>query len=714
MRGPSRCGMKQPYTPRHPGLSDALHAYEICGFDTAAIRQWCIPELDAEMLVDATLRQRPKRILEVGTYVGVSTLLLALATDADSTIVTIDPNLPLGTEMGSMQSDLGGLDGTARTHDVARAAARQLGVDQRIHFIEGGFATGDTFSSSRQDPAARVAVVGPASCAEFGPFDLVFIDGLHYAAAVEADLRLAATALAPGGLILMHDCIGMWGTNVRAGIFRFLAAHPEFRVVHPTFVELYRSVGTVFRAGDRPDLLGKFRTSEPHVDVVQAAIGSMVSSTIRRLEPALVVELAAGGAVVTPLIEAAGVPTVTVEVPIRADLQALDAQLRKIDAAWRVAGSCDRMLMSVGLIDHLPGEALHYLFDWLRERDGLGVFAFTPPGEVGVAGSNSRSFAQLVQLLGETGLAAATWSRLAADPIEFAFAMGKPGIATTSFCANTALVGGATRIAKIARSLRPNMITLGVSEAEAFEQETLLRLHYSRGFAWMFAELGRIRTRLSEQEGEAEDLRRQIREQIGRGDDLVRQILDYQAALAERDATNADVRRQLTEQVARSEDLVRQVEERDRAGVELRRHVIEQVARSESLALEVEEHRAALDERKLADADLRRQLIEQVSRSESLAREVEEHRMALGEREHADVDLRRQLVEQVARSDDLAQQALQYRDALAPRDGTEKDLRRQLAEQVARSEDLIRQVLDYQAALEIADRRTESPETISQ
>ena len=49
------------------------------GFDTAAIRQWCIPELDAEMLVEATRAQRPKRILEVGTYVGVSTLLMALA-----------------------------------------------------------------------------------------------------------------------------------------------------------------------------------------------------------------------------------------------------------------------------------------------------------------------------------------------------------------------------------------------------------------------------------------------------------------------------------------------------------------------------------------------------------------------------------------------------------------------------------------------------------
>ena len=130
IRGPSRCGMMQPCTPRNPRLSDALQAYETCGFDTAAIRQWCIPELDAEMLVDATLRQRPKRILEVGTYVGVSTLLLALATDADFTIVTIDPNLPLGTEMGSMESG-SWRPGRHRAHpdDVARAAARQLGVD---------------------------------------------------------------------------------------------------------------------------------------------------------------------------------------------------------------------------------------------------------------------------------------------------------------------------------------------------------------------------------------------------------------------------------------------------------------------------------------------------------------------------------------------------------------------------------------------------------
>ncbi len=167
------------------------------GFDTAAIRQWCIPELDAEMLVEATRAQHPQRILEVGTYVGVSTLLMALA-DATATIVTIDPNLPLETEMGSMGSNLGSLEGAVRTHEVARAAARQLGVEGHIQFVEGGFAIGDTFSSIRSNSGARVPVVGPAVCAEHGPFDLIFIDGLHYASAVEARPSARSRGFGPG------------------------------------------------------------------------------------------------------------------------------------------------------------------------------------------------------------------------------------------------------------------------------------------------------------------------------------------------------------------------------------------------------------------------------------------------------------------------------------------------------------------------------------
>jgi hypothetical protein len=154
-------------------FSACLDAYEARGLDTDAIRQWCIPELDGHTLVEAVRVQRPKRILEVGTYVGVSTLQMALA-DATAIIVTVDPNLAIATEMGSMNSDLGRLDGIVRSQDIARAAVQEL-FEDRIRFVEGGFAVTDRFSSIRVDSSACVLVVGPTVCAEHGSFDLIFL-----------------------------------------------------------------------------------------------------------------------------------------------------------------------------------------------------------------------------------------------------------------------------------------------------------------------------------------------------------------------------------------------------------------------------------------------------------------------------------------------------------------------------------------------------------
>jgi predicted O-methyltransferase YrrM len=719
--------MKQPSSASSSHLPDAfrraLEAYEICGFDTAAIRQWCIPELDAEMLVEATLQQRPKRILEVGTYVGVSTLLMALATDADTTIVTVDPNLPLATEMGSMHSDLGRLDSAARTHDVARAAARQLGFEERIRFIEGGFAIGDTFSSSRQDPNTRVPVVGPAICAEFGPFDLIFIDGLHYAAAVEADLRLAASALAPGGLVLMHDCIGMWGTNVRAGIFRFLASHPEYRLLHPTFSELYRSIGTVFRAEEHPDLVSAFRRSEPDPQAIRAAAGSVVPSAIRRLEPAFVLELGTGS--VSSLIEMAGVPTVSVGVPSPADGQVFEASLQQAEAAWAGAQPEERLLISFGLLDHLSAETFRRFFEWLRERDGVALIGSTPPGETGVAGSSSRSFPQLVELVREFGLATAAWSNLDADPVEFAFGVGGAELATTSYCVNVALVGGKQRLSELQRRLRPQLILVDGPAAEAWEQQNLLRLHYSRGFAWTFGELAasqelvrraqgetaNLRDRLAEQERTSEDLRRQVREQLSRAASLIGEIEAQQKELAERWGVEADLRREIAAQLARSTDMDRvlgdyraALHQRNEVEAELRRHFGDALARADDLVRQVLEHRDALEERDRANSDLRRQFVEQLARSEELAHQALEHQAAVGEHQQANSELQRQVAEQVARSEDLARQVEEFRTALETSERTSAELRSEVAEQVSRSKDLARQVEDYRTGVEIRER----------
>jgi len=561
--------MKQPTYSSEIRAADAfrrvLGAYETRGFSTAAIRQWCIPELDAEMLVEATRAQRPKRILEVGTYVGVSTLLMAVA-DPAATIVTIDPSLPLAVEMGSMASDLGGLESMGCAHDVARVAARELGVEDRIQFVEGGFAIGDTFASIRSDPGARVPVVGPAVCAKHGPFDLIFIDGLHYVSAVERDLRLAAEALAPRGVILMHDCIGMWGTNVRAGIFRFLADRSEFRLSHPKFGELYRSMGLVFRADEHPDLMKRFRSSEPDASATCAMASSIVSSITRRLEPDFVIELAAGAGVSKTALETAGVSRMSFEVAIQAGRVSLEDALAEVHQAWQSAGGRDGLLVSFGLVDHLSEAQLRKLLGWIRDQDLLAVLCFTPPGEVGVAGPNSRSFRHMVRLIAETGLSVAALSRFDADPVQFAFVADANERPTNSFCIHTAVVGSSKRIAKAEQKSETPILTLNEVQAEAFEQETLLRLHYARGFDWVFRELSASR-----------DQRRSLEEQVAR----------YQLALDERQQEEVELRRWLDERQQEEVELRHQLDERQQLDEEA-------------------ERRRQLDERQQQEAERRR------------------------------------------------------------------------------------------------------------
>src|SRR6476620_11841259 len=100
-------------------------AYEAEGFPHEIIGQWTLPENDAADLIELVRKYQPKRILEVGTFVGVSTMLIALVAGEDARVVSIDPGFPLEVEMSSMGSRFGNVDPAMRTHDVARAVARR-------------------------------------------------------------------------------------------------------------------------------------------------------------------------------------------------------------------------------------------------------------------------------------------------------------------------------------------------------------------------------------------------------------------------------------------------------------------------------------------------------------------------------------------------------------------------------------------------------------
>lgn len=130
-----------------------------------------IPILDrASGRVLAALAADRRRIVEVGTAIGYSTLWLALAQPRDGHIVTIDPD-------------------RERT-DRARGFWREAGIeDARIQVVN----------------APALVAFGADARELAGPFDLAFIDALkdEYSAYAEA-LR---PRLAPGALLLADNVL---------------------------------------------------------------------------------------------------------------------------------------------------------------------------------------------------------------------------------------------------------------------------------------------------------------------------------------------------------------------------------------------------------------------------------------------------------------------------------------------------------------------------
>jgi predicted O-methyltransferase YrrM len=151
-------------------LSDALAAIE------AAAVPDNIPIVDRDSgRVLAALAVGRRRIVEVGTAYGYSTLWLALGQPADGTIVTIDPD-------------------RSRT-DLARGWWRQAGIaDERIQVVT----------------AKALEAFSTSEAALAGPFDLAFIDALkpEYPAYLEA----LVPRLSPGALVVADNVL--WSGRV--------------------------------------------------------------------------------------------------------------------------------------------------------------------------------------------------------------------------------------------------------------------------------------------------------------------------------------------------------------------------------------------------------------------------------------------------------------------------------------------------------------------
>jgi len=154
--------------------------------------------VDAHALYCIVREKRPSVVLEVGTFVGFSTAIIAqaLKDNGKGIVYCVDPNV----EHLSVKTPL--------LH--AERMVKNLKLDSHVRIYEG------FFSEPRQNCSSNIAVLGRSICDMVPPVDLAFIDGDHATTALLEDFMLLFPALASVATVIFHD-VKTW-SSVRKGI----------------------------------------------------------------------------------------------------------------------------------------------------------------------------------------------------------------------------------------------------------------------------------------------------------------------------------------------------------------------------------------------------------------------------------------------------------------------------------------------------------------
>jgi predicted O-methyltransferase YrrM len=146
------------------------------------------------------------RIVEIGSFQGRSTTVLALAARPSVEVVAIDPHA--GNDRGPQEFD-GFVDEAADDHARFVANLTSAGVRDRVRHLR-------MFSDDALDEVD-------------GPIDVLYVDGAHRYAPARADIRQWGARVREGGTLLIHDSFSSIG--VTAAILRELVPSRRFRYV---------------------------------------------------------------------------------------------------------------------------------------------------------------------------------------------------------------------------------------------------------------------------------------------------------------------------------------------------------------------------------------------------------------------------------------------------------------------------------------------------
>jgi predicted O-methyltransferase YrrM len=148
-------------------------------------------------------------IVEIGSFRGRSTIVLASAAPDGVEVVAVDPHA--GTDRGP-----GEISGYAPQAAGDRAAfdanLADAGVRDRVRHVAA-------FSDAAHGDVA-------------GPIDVLYVDGAHRYGPARADLRDWGARVAPGGTMLIHDAFASVGVTL--AVLRELVPGRTFRYVGRT------------------------------------------------------------------------------------------------------------------------------------------------------------------------------------------------------------------------------------------------------------------------------------------------------------------------------------------------------------------------------------------------------------------------------------------------------------------------------------------------
>lgn len=179
------------------GLDDALRA-------VAGVEGWLSPDQAGWLWRRARAVREDGQIVEIGSYRGRSTILLARASQQSVGVVAIDPHA--GNDRGPQQIEGTESEGEA-DHQAFLANLRAAGVDDRVRHVRA--------------PASS------AGTAVDGEIDLLYVDGAHRYAPARDDIRDWGRRVRPGGVMLVHDAFSSIGVTL--ALIRLTFAGGGFR-----------------------------------------------------------------------------------------------------------------------------------------------------------------------------------------------------------------------------------------------------------------------------------------------------------------------------------------------------------------------------------------------------------------------------------------------------------------------------------------------------